>query len=412
MYYKQSGKDRYSHADADISESINSEGTEIQRLKLQLLATGKFRNVEYLSSGSFGHVYSAYDEGISLTVQVSQQSIINKLDLFDERSVKKPNCAIKVERISSEGDSRLHAEYFILQRLQELSVHHPNFNNQNEIEGKMANIYGFPRVFSYGRLTNSKYLSMDLLGDNLATLVKRCGGSFTQKTIMMIALQCIERLRDLHYIGYLHRDVKPENILIGSTETTKAILYFVDFGLAKAFNAQRSGRHDGFHVGMAGTLRYASVYTIAGEQQSFRDDMISLTYSLSFLASGRLPWQGMKVQRTGSTDIKHSRRKKVLEIKKSTPLQELCKHFPPDLTKVVEHIHSLGFFTMPSYANYISWIKEFFDRRGDKFDYNYDWDDKDQTNIRLRSDSSARTLSRAGPETSLIPIEESQKCDT
>ena len=55
---------------------------------------------------------------------------------------------------------------------------------------------------------------------------------FSLKTVLMIGLQVIDRLEAFHKIGYLHRDVKPDNLVIGFEEKNK-IIYLIDFGLAK-----------------------------------------------------------------------------------------------------------------------------------------------------------------------------------
>ncbi len=48
----------------------------------------------------------------------------------------------------------------------------------------------------------------------------------------MIGLQAIDRIQVLHKIGYLHRDIKPDNLMIGRNDNNK-IIYLIDFGLAK-----------------------------------------------------------------------------------------------------------------------------------------------------------------------------------
>lgn len=58
------------------------------------------------------------------------------------------------------------------------------------------------------------------------------------KTILMIGLQMIDRLEALHRIGYIHRDVKPDNLAIGLLEKSK-IIYLFDFGLAHPIGAER-----------------------------------------------------------------------------------------------------------------------------------------------------------------------------
>lgn len=106
----------------------------------------------------------------------------------------------------------------------------------------------------------------------------------------------IERLKDLHSIGYMHNDLKLENILIGHRDPSK--IYLIDFGLSQKYLDD-----DGSHIKkqnlgyFSGNFMFASVNSCKGNSKSRRDDMESLFYLLIYLMSDHeLPW----AQFTGS----------------------------------------------------------------------------------------------------------------
>ena len=101
----------------------------------------------------------------------------------------------------------------------------------------------------------------------------------------------IQRLEKVHEERIIHRDIKPDNLLIGGTESTRDNVYIIDFGLAKCFK-NSEGEHIPYKDGknLTGTARYASAATHLGIEQSRRDDLEGAGYVLLYLLKGQLPW--------------------------------------------------------------------------------------------------------------------------
>lgn len=105
----------------------------------------------------------------------------------------------------------------------------------------------------------------------------------------------VARLEALHTLGWLHLDIKPDNILLGTDDMTNqesTTLYLIDFGVAQTFWGDSYGHIEEKKVDMFyGNTIFASVNAFRGKQQSRRDDLISLAYLLSYLMNkGKLPW--------------------------------------------------------------------------------------------------------------------------
>ena len=90
------------------------------------------------------------------------------------------------------------------------------------------------------------------------------------------------------------------------------LVYLIDFGLAKRFKDSKTGIHIKYKDGksLTGTARYASLFTLMGIEQSRRDDLEAIAYSLIYLILGKLPWQGIKAKN------KKEKYVKILEMKK------------------------------------------------------------------------------------------------
>ena len=76
---------------------------------------------------------------------------------------------------------------------------------------------------------------MDMLGPSIEDLFQTCKRSFDLNTVLLIAIQMVQRIEKVHEERIIHRDIKPDNFLIGGTELTKDSVYIIDFGLAKCY---------------------------------------------------------------------------------------------------------------------------------------------------------------------------------
>lgn len=86
-------------------------------------------------------------------------------------------------------------------------------------------------MFWHGWQDTFRVLVFELLGPNLEDLFCYCGEKFSLKTTLMLADQLLSRFESLHTVGYLHRDVKPENFLLGTGRQGNTV-YMTDMGLA------------------------------------------------------------------------------------------------------------------------------------------------------------------------------------
>jgi casein kinase 1 alpha len=79
---------------------------------------------------------------------------------------------------------------------------------------------------------------MELLGSDLDDLFIRSSlKRFSLKTSLMIGLHVLDRLEVLHGLGYIHRDIKPDNLAVGIRDLSRRV-YLIDFGLSKKLNFQ------------------------------------------------------------------------------------------------------------------------------------------------------------------------------
>ncbi|KAM3186533.1 Casein kinase I isoform delta [Hymenolepis weldensis] len=227
---------------------------------------------------------------------------------------------------------------------------------------------GIPRMRYFGREGENSYLVIDLLGPSLEDLFLYCSRHFTTKTVLMLADQMISRIEFLHSKCYLHRDIKPDNFLMGMGRQFNRV-FIIDFGLAKKYMCTKTKKHIPYrdNKNLTGTARYASINTHLGIEQSRRDDLEALGYVLMYFSRGSLPWQGLKA------NTKRQKYERIRDKKMASPPEVLCKGFPSEFATYLNYCRSLRFDETPDYSYLRQLFRTLFRDFGHKMDYVFDW---------------------------------------
>mmetsp|Transcript_46869 Transcript_46869/g.73117 ORF Transcript_46869/g.73117 Transcript_46869/m.73117 type:complete len:312 (+) Transcript_46869:15-950(+) len=290
---------------------------------MELRVGGKFRLGRKIGSGSFGDIY------IGTNVQSGDE------------------VAIKLESIKSK---------------------HPQLLYESKLYKILAGGVGVPNVHWYGVEGDYNVMVIDLLGPSLEDLFSFCNRKFSLKTVLMLADQMVNRIEYVHAKNFIHRDIKPDNFLIGLGKKANQV-HIIDFGLAKKYRDPKTQQHIPYREGknLTGTARYASVNTHLGIEQSRRDDLEAVGYVLMYFNRGGLPWQGLKA------NGKKEKYEKIMEKKMSTPIEVLCKNFPSEFVTYLNYCRSLRFEDRPDYAYLRRLLKDLFFREGYQYDFVFDW---------------------------------------
>lgn len=146
-------------------------------------------------------------------------------------------------------------------------------------------------------------------------------------------------------------------------------VYIIDYGLAKKYRDANTRMHIPYRDNkrLTGTARYASLFTHMGAEQSRRDDLECLGYSMVYLLNGELPWQGTQAE---------NRQEKyhiIKEKKTSIKLEELCKGLPIEFVRYIRYCRSLKFEDRPDYAQLKKLFKDLFYQKRLNVNFKFDW---------------------------------------
>lgn len=253
-------------------------------------------------------------------------------------------------------------------KLENVKTKHPQLLYESKLYRILQGGTGIPYVRWFGVEGEYNVLVMDLLGPSLEDLFNFCSRKLSLKTVLMLADQMINRVEFVHSKSFLHRDIKPDNFLMGLGRRANQV-YIIDFGLAKKYRDTSTHQHIPYrdNKNLTGTARYASMNTHLGIEQSRRDDLESLGYVLMYFLRGSLPWQGLKA------GTKKQKYEKISERKVSTSIEALCKGYPNEFASYFHYCRSLRFEDKPDYAYLKRIFRDLFIREGFQFDYVFDW---------------------------------------
>ena len=281
----------------------------------------KFKIIKRIGKGAFGSVYLGKD--------LSKEEYV----------------AIKLE-IRDQNDIILERETYILYMLKGL---------------------GIPQVIAYGHNLKYNILIQELLGKSLDNILFDKKYKFSLKDSCMAGIQILDRLEYIHNKGIIHRDIKADNFLIGIKK--KEIIYIIDFGLAKQYLNNKTGKHVKYCVNKkwSGTSRFASANTLKGIEPSRRDDMESFCYLLLYLMKGSLPWD----QINEPSEINEILI--IYKMKEYMPADIMFKDLPWQMSEFYKYCKNLNFEQKPNYNYLRKLLINILEYIGEKNDLYFSW---------------------------------------
>lgn len=253
-------------------------------------------------------------------------------------------------------------------KLESTKSKHPMLMYEAKLLKHLQGVPGIASVHYYDVEGDYNVMVMDLLGPSLEDLFNICHRKFSLKTVLMVADQMLYRIEYLHSKNFIHRDIKPDNFLIGHGKKSN-IVYLIDFGLAKKYRDPKSQQHIPYreNKSLTGTARYASINAHLGIEQSRRDDLEAIGYVLMYFNRGQLPWQGFQA------NSKEEKYHKIMESKRSTSVETLCKGYPAVFASYLNYCRALRFEDRPDYAYLRRLFKDLFMREGFVNNGMFDW---------------------------------------
>lgn len=229
-----------------MSSSRDTRRQMYAQLVGKSVANGRFKLVRLLGFGGMGGVYEAVQTNMSRSVA------LKLIPTHDPTTV-----------------ARFEREAKTISRLR-----HPNTVT----------------VFDYGQSGGFLFLTMELLaGRTLAEVIEEDGPLVPERAVH-IASQICRSLNEAHHAGIVHRDIKPDNVILITIDDDPDVVKVLDFGIAKAVMGEDDVQLTG-DGRIIGTPRYMSPEQILAESLDHRSDIYSLGCILFEMLCGAPPFQ-------------------------------------------------------------------------------------------------------------------------
>ena len=244
----------YLFAAGTLSVLLSNVVWRTRRASFAIQDLGRYRLIRRIGSGGMGEVWQAHHRGIKLDVALK---------------------VLKPERgNSAEAVKRFEREVLATTRLS-----HPNTI----------------RIIDHGITAEGLwYYAMELLkGEDLAQLIRREGSLTPRQTVHLVRQACAS-LAEAHGKGFVHRDVKPENLYVTEQGGIEDFVKVLDFGIAKVSRDLEDEQLTREGV-VSGTPHYMSPEAIGAEAIDARSDVYALGCVMYTALSGSEPFQSESV---------------------------------------------------------------------------------------------------------------------
>ena len=301
-----------------------------------------------------------------------------KDDIMNRVFFKKYKCIKKL------GEGSFGRIYEAVYKNEHFALKFENINKNSNLLESEASIMNYlkgphiPYVKSFGTSGHYNVLIMQLMGKSLEDLINE-KKTFSVKTVCILGYQMINILEYIHNKHIVHRDIKPDNFVMGLDSLSKN-LYLLDFGLAKKYRSSVTLVQNPLinKKKLTGTARYASINALRGFEQSRRDDLEAVGYVLMYFLRGSLPWQGLAGKN------KEERYKRILKKKIDTSPYDLCLGFPEEFEKYIEYTRKMEYVEQPLYDNLRGYFIQILEKGNEDFDYIYDWSTEEEKELRRK----------------------------
>uniref|UniRef100_A0A1I7TME3 non-specific serine/threonine protein kinase n=1 Tax=Caenorhabditis tropicalis TaxID=1561998 RepID=A0A1I7TME3_9PELO len=224
------------------------------------------------------------------------------------------------------------------------------------------------RLLDAGDRKTYCFMVMTLLGKDLmahkreANIPKLC-----EQTTLRLAMATLFAIKQIHEVGFTHRDIKPGNCVTGVSGSDAKNIYLIDYGMVRQFTAKRENGAVALRKARSGeqlfrgTPRYCSMNVHNRKEQGRVDDLWSWLYMLIELHCG-LPWRRL-------TD-----EKEIMQAKSICPMDTLLKGCPKEFANIHKYLETLEYKSRPDYFGLWSECFSGFKRVRGSFFGRFEWE--------------------------------------